>query len=56
MKEAQSGDIDGHTQMLERALGGCPRGHFRAARHYGNPYRWQARWCLLFSCLLKHYE
>ena len=32
IKEAQSGGIEGHTPTLERALGGCPKRHFRAAR------------------------
>ena len=32
IKEAQSGGIEGHTQMLERTLGGRPKWHFRAAR------------------------
>ena len=32
IKEAQSGGIDGHTRTLERALGGCPKRHFKAAR------------------------
>ena len=35
------GGIEGHTRMLERALGGRPKGHFRAARrkfrHKGGP-------------------
>ena len=30
--EAQSGGIEGHTPTLERALGGRPKRHFRAAR------------------------
>ena len=32
IKEAQSGGIEGHTPTLERALGGRPKRHFRAAR------------------------
>ena len=32
IKEAQSGGIEGHTRKLERALGGRPKQHFRAAR------------------------
>ena len=32
IKEAQSGGIEDHTRTLERALGGCPKRHFRAAR------------------------
>ena len=30
IKVAQSGGIEGHTQTLERALGGHQKGHFRA--------------------------
>ena len=32
IKEAQSGGIEGHTQTIEKALGGRPKRHFRAAR------------------------
>ena len=32
IKEAQNGGIEGHTRTLERALGGCPKRHFRTAR------------------------
>ena len=40
IKEAQSGGIEGHTPTLERALGGRPKRHFRAA---GRKFRAQGR-------------